>query len=297
MTNIETIAESLSNASSVGDVEGAMNMIILPDKDSDAFQQYKTLLYPVFEKIVVKNGLTNKQLRRRMERMMFVLHDGEKKRVLPVIDRSAFEYKPKSNKSYSSPKISLLHESFVAFINLTKRDDITANDIDEGLDKIGAIDSDSTIDGDIKQHLIQALEVLGDNEKLGLNSKLRRRVKRMAVTIESLALHKSISSDITSNTFKEPKKITIEQHFVAFINLTKRDDITANDIDEGLDKIGAIDSDSTIDGDIKQQLIQALEVLGDNEKLGLNSKLRRRVKRMVLALHDKNDSTKRQKIE
>ena len=190
---IAAIAERLSNSISVGDVEGAMNMIVLPDKDSDAFQQYKTVLYPVFEKIVVKNGLTNKQLRRRMERMMFVLHDGEmggKKKVLPVVDRSAFEYKPnKSNKSYSNPKISLLHESFIAFINLTKRDDITANDIEEGLDKIGAIDSDSTIDGDIKQQLIQALEALGDNEKLGLNSKLRRRIKRMGPTIETLALH------------------------------------------------------------------------------------------------------------
>jgi len=192
MVEITAIAESLSNACSVQDVEGAMNMIVLPDKDSDAFQQYKTVLYPVFEKIVVKNGLTNKQLRRRMERMMFVLHDGEignKKKVLPVIDRSAFEYKPKSNKTYSNPKISLLHESFVAFINLTKRDDITGNDIEEGIDKIGAIDADSTIDSDIKQQLIQALEVLGDNEKLGLNSKLRRRIKRMGQTIQSLTLH------------------------------------------------------------------------------------------------------------
>ena len=187
---MDDIINRLTTASNARDVEMALNMIVLPDKNSDEFGEYKTRLYTIFEKIIVVNGLTNKQIRRRMERMMFVLHDGntgEKKKVLPVIDRSSYEYKP--TKHFNS-KTSLLHESFLAFITLTKNENIVADDIEQGLDKIGGVlDSDSTIDEDTKAQLLQALEVLGDNDKLELNSKLRRRLKRMGPTIENLSIH------------------------------------------------------------------------------------------------------------
>lgn len=286
---MDEILSLLQHAISPSQVEMAMNMITLPDKTHSDFADYRSRLLPVFEKIIVVNGLTNKHLRRRMERMMFVLHDGnigEKKKVLPVIDRSLYEYKPKQKTIFNS-KIAILHESFHAFVNLEMKDNITSADIEDGLDKIGNLDDDSTIDEGIKGKLLKILEQLGDNESLGLNSKLRRRLKRMIPTIESLASHKTTETVLTVS-----KKTLCEQNFNAFINLANRDGVTAADIEEGLDKIGNVDDDSTIDEGIKGKLLKALEQLGDNESLGLNSKLRRRLKRRAENLNENNESKK-----
>ena len=98
--DLDSLVALFDNASCARDIENTLNQVVLPDKnDSKLLKEYRTKLYTVFEKITVVNGLTNKQIRRRMERMMFVLHEGnigETKKVLPVIDRSSYVHK--SNK-------------------------------------------------------------------------------------------------------------------------------------------------------------------------------------------------------
>ena len=114
--DINSIAQQFESAACARDVEGTLNQVVLPDKsDGEKLVEYRTKLKAIFEKISVVNGLTNKQIRRRMERMMFVLHEGnigDTKKILPVIDRSSYVHKPsnngfKDNNGFKESKISL----------------------------------------------------------------------------------------------------------------------------------------------------------------------------------------------
>ena len=190
--DLGSIVQQLENAGCPRDVENVLNQVVLPEKnDTERIVEYKTKLFAVFEKITIANGLTNKQIRRRMERMMFVLHEGNiggTKKVLPVIDRSSFIHKP-SKHGFKDPKISLLQESFLSFIKLTENDNINANDIETALDKIGVFDDNTTIDENTKQKMLKTVQNLSNNETIVMNSKLRRRLKRIVPSIESLKVH------------------------------------------------------------------------------------------------------------
>lgn len=183
----------LRKASSVSEVEIALNSIKIPEKDetgqhSAQFLSIRQPLKDQLESLLKKEGVTNKVLRRRISRFLHILTDGKSDGTTVSNgdgkQASGTSSTPTAPTAVSTPKIELSH--FVSVLTSVT----TPEELDKSLSGF-SVESVSVSDTHIPR-VIQQLEELSNNEQLVKNAKIRRKVNR---TIEQLKNLSGVPSD------------------------------------------------------------------------------------------------------
>eukprot|EP00598_Pedospumella_elongata_P007605 CAMPEP_0184971248 /NCGR_PEP_ID=MMETSP1098-20130426/3505_1 /TAXON_ID=89044 /ORGANISM="Spumella elongata, Strain CCAP 955/1" /LENGTH=666 /DNA_ID=CAMNT_0027493337 /DNA_START=74 /DNA_END=2074 /DNA_ORIENTATION=+ len=204
--DVVTAAQKLKEANTVSSIEHVLNGLVNPGPDSktdEGWTALKTVLYQVLD----DRTLTNKNIRRRISRLIFVLaneSDLEKlnalkqsvvpppvKKVVPVgapIVRSKLDPRPAAPTPIAAvavvpepPKVVVVLKSFSQCLEELRAATSTA-EVDAA---IAAVSANSAGDAAVKQQVREKLESLALDDTLVSNTKIKRKVQRLIATLEN----------------------------------------------------------------------------------------------------------------
>ena len=205
--DVAAAAQRLKEAKSISDVEGILNALTGPGPDAKGEESW-TAMKSVLYKVLDNRNLTNKNIRRRITRLIFVLADDQDLEKLNQLKQSVVP--PPVKKVYpaaSSPVsaaavirrvaehvvapvvkaepevakavvvLKSFHQCLDELIAATSTADVDA--------AISAVSANSLGDGIVKRLVREKLQSLAADEKMVSNTKIKRKVVRLIATLES----------------------------------------------------------------------------------------------------------------
>ena len=228
-SSISSAIDSLLKASTTHEILLAMDRIKIPEKDGEMdaaeFLPFKDPLKKALQKSIVSmNSLINKQIRRRMNRLLYVLATKEEK---ASIDSAKVVSKEGINKATT---LSVEKSSVKQPVN-----DVT-NGIDQIIEKeispvlfkrqledlqavassvellafLETFSSNCPGEDETKQKLRETLNELCNNPSIGSNARIRRRIKRAIESLQEKSSDEVKSSVINQESNTKIGNVTVK---------------------------------------------------------------------------------------
>jgi len=229
-TSLSSAIESLLKARSTIEIRLAMDQINIPEKDGEMdavdFLPFKDPLKKAIQTTIASmNSLINKQIRRRMNRLLYVLATKVEKAIIDSM-------KSVSREETKRAPVSIVAKSFVKQQPTDNETNVTEQRIEkeispdlfkQQLQGLQAVSSTTELqafleifssncpgEDETKQKLRETLNKLCNNPSIGNNARIRRRIKRVVDSLEECSNEKtkgSVSHQETSfSILKESAK-------------------------------------------------------------------------------------------
>ena len=259
-----TAAQKLKEANTVSSIEHVLNGLVNPgpgSKTDEGWTALKTVLYQVLD----DRTLTNKNIRRRISRLIFVLaneSDLEKlnalkqsvvpppvKKVVPVgapIVRSRLEARPAAPTPIAAvavvpepPKVVVALKSFSQCLEELQAATSTA-EVDAA---IAAVSANSAGDAAVKQQVREKLESLALDDTLVSNTKIKRKVQRLIATLENAPAEVLVVASAAASAVPAPES---KKRSIAAIS-TAEEENNSNDVPSILKRLKTVHSAEELD--------------------------------------------------
>jgi hypothetical protein len=274
------------------DVERSLNRFTMPDlTDSAVFEELKSLR-DFLKNLNTRYDLTNASLRRRIGRMIYVMSTKEEQEELTALHKEKVANMPPPQPK--QPKESKVRTGYnqVQAVDSWPENEVTSEQVSyieqvKALQTAQDVESFATIfnvesvpSGDLAP-LLQLIEALAEDGIRVNNAKLRRRVKRMASTIESAIASAPTEQEcgVDNNTGADIEISTNVSEVAPSHDVFKaiKEAASAGDLEQAL--IQCANHVDAVDTDALSSLIATLEEIQGNETLLCNAKVRRRFSR------------------
>lgn len=228
-SSLSSAIGSLLRARSTIEIRLAMDRINIPEKDGEMdaadFLPFKEPLKAAIQTTIASmNSLINKQIRRRMNRLLYVLATKEEKAMIDSmksVSREETKRAPVSIVVKSFVKLQPTDETNVIEQRIEK--EISPDLFKQQLQGLQAVSSTTELqafleifssncpgEDETKQKLRESLNELCNNPSIGNNARIRRRIKRVVDSLEECSNEKtkgSVSHQETSfSILKESAK-------------------------------------------------------------------------------------------
>lgn len=202
--DVTAAAQRLKEAKSISDVESILNSLTGPGPDAKLEESWATMK-SVLYKVLDNRNLTNKNIRRRITRLIFVLADEQDLEKLNLLKQSVVPPPVKKVYPVSAPVVVRKVAESVAAPVLKAEEPVeptkpmvVLKSFHQCLDEleaaastaevdaaISAVSANSSGDGIVKRLVRERLQSLAADETLVSNTKIKRKVLRLISTLES----------------------------------------------------------------------------------------------------------------
>lgn len=227
-TTLSEAIDLLNKAKCTKDIQHAMNCIDIPEKDgnmdSPEFLPFKVPLKNAIQKVLTTmESLLNKQIRRRINRLLFVLATKEEKDLLKTKTESPKNISTATNRIASNTKVESKPEVIL------KPDEIKAPPISptilkDFLTELERISSSEELLGflerfssncpgedETKAKLREKFEIFLGDPSIGNNARTRRRIKRAIDSLSESQTSAAVPTNIPQGTLPQSIKADPEK--------------------------------------------------------------------------------------
>ena len=319
----------LKEAKNISVVEGVLNSLIGPSSESKEVEEWKALKNVLFD-LLSRRDLTNKNLRRRMSRLIYVLSNeqdlvklNEIKQESQVVQQNVAIAKvaqpmrnpprPPSQVSSKSSESQLNHtqehKAEVEQIVIKSLDDcltevLAAQSTAELDNATTAVSAGSTVSQDeVRLQLLVELKKRVEDESIVNNAKIKRKVQRLVKTLEGMGVTPASISATTLDLKGGSATIDSIVHQLEAVHSAEQLDTVLAAVDvRTLFPVppGAGGEDEAVDGD-GDVLLQQRRLLKrtidhvltqEDVNSSMNAKVRRKVSRLTGALAEGDEGDK-----